>query len=287
MIHTARELAPEQDAALAQRLMPKAAAGFLRLLATGEFDRDALFVSFSSDGHMNGGIVTIDLHGSQVEVWPPTADDDATAEALVIHAVITWRCRGARVFQSVVLPQHAGCLSALARAGFRAITSLAFLERAITEADRSTTAATLSVRAIARDDASFAALLALTYQGGQDVPELNGTRSGDEILAGYRAALAHDPPLWFAVQQHETDIGIIILNPLKGHDLELSYMGLTPPWRGRGLGHALGALAVHLAAELDATRLTLAADVRNRAAHRVYLQLGFQVVDERAVWLLI
>jgi mycothiol synthase len=59
----------------------------------------------------------------------------------------------------------------------------------------------------------------------------------------------------------------------------------VPEARGRGIGRALTALALAEARGAGAERVTLAVDVRNEPACRLYARLGFQVTEQREVYL--
>jgi len=66
---------------------------------------------------------------------------------------------------------------------------------------------------------------------------------------------------------------------------DLSYLGVVPGKRGRGLGRQLAAKALRETQRAQAMRLTLAVDVRNTPARKLYADLGFQEFDHRDVYL--
>ncbi len=79
--------------------------------------------------------------------------------------------------------------------------------------------------------------------------------------------------------------GVVLLNEVAGRAAwEISYLGLTPAARGRGLGRATLAHALDLTRP-HVGRLELAVDARNHPADRLYRATGFQPYDRRAVHL--
>ncbi len=78
---------------------------------------------------------------------------------------------------------------------------------------------------------------------------------------------------------------MLLLSEIPDRDAwEVAYLGLTPPARGRGLGRAVLAHALDLAAA-HVPRLELAVDVRNHPANRLYQAARFLPFDRRSVHL--
>ena len=72
---------------------------------------------------------------------------------------------------------------------------------------------------------------------------MNGVRSIDDVLQGYRATGHFDPERWFIVRHQGEEIGCLILTDYPEHATwELIYMGLLPA-RGAGAG-AWGSFAM-------------------------------------------
>jgi ribosomal protein S18 acetylase RimI-like enzyme len=68
---------------------------------------------------------------------------------------------------------------------------------------------------------------------------------------------------------------------------DISYLGLVPEARGRGLGKELVRKALFEARAADALQLTLAVDERNWPARDLYQRMGFETFDSREVYLTI
>lgn len=226
-----------------------------------------------------GAIMTQRMGGAQGAVWMPVADDEPVRDALARNAVRRLRDLGCRVLQA--LAPIGAAVSSLERAGFEYLTDLVFLEADI---QASTETPRLTCRAATPADLTFAETIERTYEGTQDMPELNGTRTTAEILVGCLAT-RHEPHLFYAERYGET-AGVLHLTPLdEPGDIELTYMGLVPEARGYGLGRDLAFAAFRIAASLGGTRLHLTYDVRNLSAENIYSQLGFVEQKRRAVWI--
>src|SRR5690348_13385932 len=104
------------------------------------------------------------------------------------------------------------------------------------------------------------------------MPELEGLRSLDDVLASHRAGGRFVADRWQVgrVRGEPGSAAVLLLSGVPDRDAwEVAYLGLTPPARGRGLGRAVLAHAAALARP-HAARLELAVDVRNLPAHHLY-----------------
>ena len=119
------------------------------------------------------------------------------------------------------------------------------------------------------------------------MPELEGVRSLDDVIAGHRATGRFVPHRWRLgrVPDEPGTAVVLLLSDIPDRDVwEVVYLGLTPPARGRGLGRAAIAHALELA-HPHASRLELAVDIRNSPATRLYESVGFIPFDRRSVHL--
>ena len=128
-------------------------------------------------------------------------------------------------------------------------------------------------------------LLFRTYEGSQDCPQLNGVRSADEVLAGYRQQGTFADERWFFVQSEDREVGALILTEhADTKNWELVYMGLVPEARGNGWGRAILDFARLQAGHGGAERLVLAVDEANSHAMTMYQRAGMKVWDRRTVY---
>jgi ribosomal protein S18 acetylase RimI-like enzyme len=213
------------------------------------------------------------------------------AAGLVRAALDDLAGRGYRVAQAA-LDESAGPQAArdLARGGMPRVTELLYLERE--------TAPPLPFGGIAPDFewwpfepaimAEFREVLQATYIGSLDMPELEGARGLDDILAGHQAAGLFTPEHWRLgrVPGEPEAAAVLLLTTASGRDAwEVVYLGLTPAARGRGLGRAVIRHALELARAACTPVLELAVDLRNTPAVRLYRATGFIPRDRRAVHL--
>ncbi len=263
----------------------------------GELDLSGLWVAQIRSGRIIGALMTQRLAGKTAAVWPPEVRPSwrraALAAALVQAALGDLAARGYRLAQAA-LDESAGPHAArdLIRGGMPRVTELLYLER-----DTATPLPPPEALAVDFDwrpfdasiEAEFHEVLQATYEGSLDMPELEGARGLDDILAGHQASGLFVPGRWRLgrVPGEPEAAAVLLMAGAPGRDVwEVVYLGLTPAARGRGLGraairHALGLARGH------ASYLDLAVDLRNTPAVRLYRSCGFVPRDHRSVHLAI
>jgi mycothiol synthase len=274
-------------------LRPRLIADALAEARRGVIDLSGLWIARRRD-RIVGALLTQALAGRAAAVWAPEVDPSwrraATAVALVRAALEDLRARGFAIAQALLdesAPRHGA--ADLAGGGMPRVTELVYLERA--------TATPLAVapgvppidwRPFGPEtDAEFRAVLQETYIRSLDMPELEGIRSLDDILASHRAAGRFVADRWRLglVRGVPGGAAVLLLSEIPDRDAwEVAYLGLTPPARGRGVGRAVLAHALDLAAD-HVHRLELAVDVRNHPANRLYQSAQFLPFDRRSVHL--
>jgi mycothiol synthase len=257
-----------------------------KAIAAGNIDPTAIFVALGDHQRVVGAIATTDLGGAQIDIHLPRAESIPIMSELITFAIESWRRRGGRQFQILLAP-HAddSARPDLRKLGFRFITKLELMMRPISSADATVPAVRLKLFPCKPDCEIFALAVLATYEGSLDVPELNGTRSADEILASFGVGSPLDlPGMWIATSENDA-LGVLALCSRDGREFDLAYMGIVPAARGLGFGTELARIAICVAAHRGATVLHLSVDGRNHSARRIYAQLGFEVHDRRAVWL--
>jgi mycothiol synthase len=274
-------------------LRPRLIADALAESARGYIDLSGLWVAHRR-GRIVGAMLTQPLAGRAAAVWAPEVDPSwrraATASALVRASLDDLRARGFRIAQALLdesAPRHGA--ADLARGGMPHVTDLVYLERATTPPlDVSSGVPGFHWLGYgASADRGFRAVLQDTYIDSLDMPELEGIRSLDDILASHRAAGRFVAERWRVGRlPGEPDAAaVLLLSEIPDRDAwEVAYLGLTPAARSRGLGRAVLAQALAMAAE-HVPRLELAVDIRNHPAIRLYNEAQFRPFDRRAVHL--
>jgi ribosomal protein S18 acetylase RimI-like enzyme len=268
----------------------RATARFLELISSRDIDPAGLFVARSRGG-LCGAMLAQRFSGRQGAVWPPAAvstDRFAVEDRLLTTAVGWVRAGGAKVVQALLEPGDPGG-PALERFGFRHPTALAFLGRDISGRDNlpiDSRALPLTVEPYSPGNAAtFSETLLASYDGTLDCPELNDTRTGDEILAGYRDASPSGIREWSLVSRRGKAVAVLMLSAPDRGAWALTYLGITPAARGVGLGRSMTRIAIRRAGVAGAPGLTLNVDLRNVPALRLYASEGFSEYSRREVYL--
>lgn len=199
--------------------------------------------------------------------------------ALIRHALEDVTICDVRLFQSLVAPGDEAGRRELERAGFTEITTLIYMEREGGSAASAAQRRDRSMHWVTYDETVrelYGATILATYEGSLDCPGLAGLREVEDILTSHRGAGRFAAHRWLLLLIDKQPAGCILLaeHPLQPV-LEIAYMGVTPPFRGRGLGSVLLDEAFGLAHREQFQRVTLAADARNAPALRLYERAGF------------
>tara|TARA_R110002020_G_scaffold32951_4_gene100815 strand:- start:30 stop:932 length:903 start_codon:yes stop_codon:yes gene_type:complete len=119
-------------------------------------------------------------------------------------------------------------------------------------------------------------LLAAVGQDSLDSRPLRDVLSVKELLAGFYQQAPQAPQHWYAVGYQNAVVGVLLLAPRPALGRwELMLMGLTPDWRGKGLGRLLLNTALELAQQAGVQEVVLGVDDVNLPAKRLYQQAGF------------
>lgn len=231
-----------------------------------------------------------DLGGRAAMVWPPRlapGEPAATAMRLLV-AGCELLSRGGVLVAHALLPTVTPEDDTVLRAtGFSPLATLLYLgcEEPAFPTEPPGGALDLTPFDPAEEE-RMARLVEATYVGTLDCPAMNGLRSVEEVLAGYRSAGSFSPKNWHFVQREGRDVGCLLLSdyPREGN-LELVYMGVIPSGRGNGWGKVICRHAQWLARQAERPRLVLAVDEANQPALAMYASVGFRAFDRRTVYL--
>lgn len=213
---------------------------------------------------------------------------EADVESALARLAEQCRTRGALYAQALGAPGDEAFAARCERTGFRHITSLLYLDR---DARYPWTdpppAGEVSWTPYGPDThQAFLDTLAETYRDSADCPELTPLRTTADALASHRAGGLFRPNLWELARIDGRVAGCVLLTAIAhGRMLDLVYMGVASGRRRRGVGSLLLRRALEQCRRSGAARLTLAVDVRNDAARRLYDRFGFQLRARREVFL--
>jgi hypothetical protein len=235
------------------------------------------------------------LPGRTATIWPPwtCSGDDVLARRLAAAAVDVAAAQGARLAQALVPLNDAATQHCLEAAG---LISAADVEYLAWEADGPASADSPADilpapwRVQHYEHPKHRPRMELALEAASvnslDCPLLAGVRPATEVLDGYLAAGESRADHWFLIHDHRQDAGCLLLTDHAAQDeMELVYMGLALPWRGRGLGHALAQLAQHQTRRSGRRRLVTTVDTANTTARSAYARAKFTCWGSRRVLL--
>jgi mycothiol synthase len=275
---------------IAEEELPGRVDRGLELIASGQVAGDGVIVC--REGHrLVGVMVAMPLQGAAALVWPPQAQAglrETEIEDRLVEFTVAWmRQQGCKIAQALLPPGDLGPALPLERHGFTSITTLHYLEKAVTAEALDAAPQRLSYRPYSTEEAElFQSTLLQSYHGGLDCPELNQVRTAEEVLAGYQAVPGCRLDRWWLACDAAGPVGVLIVVEMQGMPVwELLYLGLVPQARGRGWGTEMTRQVLAQAWTAGAERLTLTVDSRNAPALRMYAALEFEEFDRRVVFL--
>jgi len=252
--------------------------------ASGTFSPEGL-LGVCRGADLVGAVCVQVQPGRTAFLWPPrvTGQPSGVAEQLLATALERLSGEDVSLVQAL-LPLAAEQDESLLRAGgFDHLADLLYLVSL--EIEFPTSGATLPFELERVDDPDsprLAAVVEASYEGTLDCPMLDGVRSIEDVLAGYRSGGVSEPDLRWIAHYQGQDAGCLILADHPQHgNLELVYMGVVPAFRGRGWGRQLARKAQWLARQRRRPRLVLAVDAENQPAIDGYVAGGFQAWDRR------
>ncbi|MGL4593602.1 MAG: GNAT family N-acetyltransferase [Thermoguttaceae bacterium] len=127
-------------------------------------------------------------------------------------------------------------------------------------------------------------LVEATYQNTADFPNLMQKASAKHVLANYQSAEEFRPELWFCIKAGTKKIGVLLMTDQAETQIELTYMGMIPEYRGRGFSQLIVRFAIDVAIRQNRQWLLTSVDEQNSAALRAYLTAGFQTWDRKKVF---
>jgi ribosomal protein S18 acetylase RimI-like enzyme len=228
--------------------------------------------------------------GRTASLCPPQLVDGEPAQTGValLRAATERLSAGGIVLVQTLLETDAGAdYERFAAAGFEHVCDLLYLASLAKAFPTSPPVCELEFVPVHEADMTrLAEILERTYEGTLDCPRLNGVRSLEDVLAGYRSNGVFLPERWLICRHAHQDVGCLLLAEHTGSaSWELVYMGLLPEARGMGFGTSLVRYAQWLTGRAGYARLVLAVDASNGPAISCYSEAGFLAWDRRSVLL--
>ncbi len=230
------------------------------------------------------------LPGKTAILWPPRLLPDTAEE--VSGRLIAWTdtflCEhGVSFSQAIVAPDDSEADRRLREMGYRYVTDSLFLmcrQERFPSAPPDSELEFKEYRVEHRQ--RIGELIARTYQGSRDLSELSGVRDISDVLEEYEQTGEFHPELWRIVMHGDQDVGCLVMaDHPRDNQLELVYMGLVPEARGNKWGTAIAKYAAWLTRQANRERLMLAVDATNLSALMVYQKVGFEIVNQRLLFL--
>jgi mycothiol synthase len=260
------------------------------MIERGELDPQGIWIAIDGTG-IAGCMIAIAIHRAAV-IWPPrcriSSIEPAIIENKLVHCVVEHLQKtGNRIAHCLLMPEEESSGESLLRNGFQLVTRLLYLRHYLElSADELAKAETLTYCTASEANVTeLETVVSATYVDSQDCPELNHVRSAADFLASHRTAKEHDPKLWWIAFNEDEPVGVILLNQTESDTFDLAYLGVVPHARKRGIGRELVRKALFEAKAAGMLSVTLALDQRNELARNLYYRAGFELFDERVVFL--
>jgi ribosomal protein S18 acetylase RimI-like enzyme len=261
----------------------------LGAFAAGEYDPDGLFVAQDAAGTVIGVALVQVLPGALGVAWPPRGENRGIEDVLTLTACDWLRESGVRVCQAFSTSLECADMAPLERNGFSRVTELVYMRRDVDLeggwGGSPEVPASCSQGTGAPEPEQIGVLIA-THEESLDCPELNGLRTTEEIISSYFPDNQSKNAWWLTNGEEDKPVGVLLFD--KGPEpsvLELSYLGLIPSARGRGLGGTALAFVNRIAGESGYRCVSVTVDARNEPALRLYQRHGFVETERRDVFL--
>ena len=182
---------------------------------------------------------------------------------------------------------HALLTAPLPEGQFRVYVEKLYVRRALDDY-RSPYADRFALRSLREvGDAAFIQVLAEALKGSlaRDIPDVRPEVEFAEMRD--MEGPTHDPSAWSLACWDGEAAGVILPNRFVGPGQEgtFTFLGLAPPWRGRGLGPALHARGLALLHAMGVRSYLCSTDVQNTPMLRLYARHGCAPFDIRRQYL--
>jgi ribosomal protein S18 acetylase RimI-like enzyme len=196
--------------------------------------------------------------------------------------------QGLSFVQALIEPMATADVDVAVRAGFRELAELIYMRRDLAMEEVAHQAAEDEYLWRAHgdfDDDELAQVIGATYERSLDCPALAGVRKLTDIVATHRSCGVFRPESWWVLEQGGKAAGCILVNDYPSNLVaDVVYLGVTVPFRGRGLSRLMLHRTGRQAIERGYSTMTLAVDAANPPALRVYEKECFYETARRLAY---
>jgi len=195
---------------------------------------------------------------------------------------------GLAFVQSLIGHRQQADADALVEAGFGRLAELMYMRRDLARPIDSPDVAGLTWRSCQpMDRAELGRVIAGTYERSLDCPALAGLRGTDDVLESHKASGIWRPDFWWIARLFGRSAGCVLVNDSASNpgDMNLVYMGVGAPFRGRGLGRAMLLRVMRQAEARHRRFMRLVVDASNPSARKIYEKEGFVLTHRRVAYI--
>lgn len=231
-------------------------------------------------GRLTGAIWVQHLPMNMAQLWLPEElpNKQGAHTSVLLRAAYAWvKTQNIRLCHLELSPQSSVSEALLVEHGMQRLACLEHLTASSQRRLAMNEAIPLSLQPLSEfSQSEQLTLLAAVGQDSLDSRPLRDVLSVEELLAGFYQQDPQAPQHWYAVGYQEVVVGVLLLAPRPALGRwELMLMGLTPEWRGKGLGRSLLNKALELAQQAGVQEIMLGVDDVNVPAKQLYQEAGF------------
>lgn len=287
------ELAGSADLLAAIRLLLPVGAQnsdaerFATYARDNQISLDWVWIVRDEQGRPGSSLLAVPSAGRTVMLFTSEAeseDQHVRVRRLLDHGIDCLRSEDLHLAQSLLLVNDQAGRRAFESSDFKELAILQYMDLVLPKRTRTFDMPDgLDIRTYDRSmRGDLIQALDHSYEDTLDCPALRGLRSTDDVVAGHQAIGRFDPGLWSIAYLDQRPVGAVLINrSTKQGQAELVYIGIGPDVRGRRWGRTLLQHGIRLAVEARVGTLSLAVDIANSPALKLYDSLGFVPTGRR------
>jgi ribosomal protein S18 acetylase RimI-like enzyme len=265
---------------------------FLQFTQAQRLALDELWAAFRGPSPIAAVLIVPSAGGTAMTFLSPTLSQAPRPlhVELIREACLAQDPDRLRLIQALLDPDQHGQRLALEDAGFEYLAELVYMQRSIRRGedavdllsgmDLELTHWTEQHREL------FARAIEASYERTLDCPGLLGRRRIEDVIDGHMGTGRFDPQMWFVLHRAGEPAAVMLLNEVTHRQAyELVYLGLSPVYRGQGLGTRMLRYGVAQVAQRRGASLLLAVDQDNTPAVRLYRREGFTATGHKTALL--